>query len=543
MQPFLLLWLISSAVDSAKSQTGARQICFAPLDQSHPRRWPGFLVSFIVHAMVLLWLPSLVEALRPESVPSLWAREMRLAKALRIRIPERLYLAGGGRQAAGPAARQARARPGRGRSLTAAARNRLSEGDRPRARSRLPRRFELPPLPRRVRDEQTILQAQHPPDLAPPATPRLAEMFFWAPRMLPPPAPKAFVMPGYARAPDRAAQLNTPPSLDLPSLEPAVPHLRPPGLEPMVGPQLAFAPSASMPIRTSTTPEPASASSGLTTDSSPGDPVTLLSLSSNPRPLREVLTVLPGNQLGPLFRTQPGREASRLDSPSGKDPAAQASLTPPAVQLPMPNPLQAQTARVSPAAQPTSEDRPGAGDAPAGTSPPAPEARREMGLAVEASRVVHPASGVFDIVVQSSGLDGFPESAGVLTGKPIYSVYLNVGTPKEWILQYALPAGESESPEVSGGVVRLGNSSPLAAPYPRVTFRPPIKTRQGSSAYVMVHGFLDGNGRFEGLKVLGTSAAEEAPQIVAVLERWEFRPAMQDGRPARVEILLAIAPE
>jgi hypothetical protein len=92
-------------------------------------------------------------------------------------------------------------------------------------------------------------------------------------------------------------------------------------------------------------------------------------------------------------------------------------------------------------------------------------------------------------------------------------------------------------------VVRLGNSSPLAAPYPRMTFRPPIKTRQGSSAYVMVHGFLDGNGRFEGLKVLGTSAAEEAPQIVAVLERWEFRPAMQDGRPARVEILLAIAPE
>jgi hypothetical protein len=528
MQPFVLLWLISSAVDSAKSQTGARQDYFTSIYQPRPRRWPGFLVSFLMHALVLLWLPAVVEALRPEVEPSLWVREMRLAKALRIRIPERLYLASGGRQA-GPAARQARAVPGRGRSLTVAARNGLSGPDRQRARSRAPRRFELPPLPRRVRDEQTILQAQHPPDLAPPAIPRLAEMFFWAPQMPLPPALKAFVMPGYARPPDRVARLDAPPGLDLPSLEPSAARVRPPGLEPILGPQLAFAAPASMPIRTSASPELAAASSGLTADSSAGDPITLLSLSSNPRPLREVLTVLPGNQLAPLFRTQPGREASRLDAPSGKDPAA-ASLNPPAVQPPLPGASgNAPVVRASPLAA-------------AGTSPPAAEARPEAALAVEATRIVHPASGVFDVVVQSSGLEGFPESAGVLTGKPIYSVYLNVGAPKEWILQYALPAGDAASPEVSGGVVRLGNSSPLTAPYPHLTFRPPIKARTGSS-YVMVHGFLDGNGRFEGLKVLGTTTAEEAPQILTVLERWEFRPAMQDGQPVRVEILLAIAPE
>lgn len=535
MQPFVLLWLISSAVDSAKSQTGARQDYFTSIYQPRPRRWPGFLVSFLVHALVLLWLPAAVEALRPEVEPSLWAREMRLAKALRIRIPERLYLASGGRQA-GPAARKAGAGPGRGRSLTVAARNGLSGPNRQRARSRAPRRFELPPLPRRVRDEQTILQAQHPPDLAPPAIPRLAEMFFWAPQMPLPPAPKAFVMPGYARPPDRAARLDAPPGLDLPSLEPSAARVRPSSLEPILGPQLAFAPPASMPIRTSTSPEPSAASSGLTADSSAGDPITLLSLSSNPRPLREVLTVLPGNQLAPLFRTQPGREASRLDAPSGKDAAA-ASLTPPAVQPPLPSASgNAPVVRASPLAA--------AGTSPpaAGTSPPAAEVRREAALAIEATRIVHPTSGVFDVVVQSSGLEGFPESAGVLTGKPIYSVYLNVGAPKEWILQYALPAGVVGSPEVSGGVVRLGNPSPLVAPYPHLTFRPPIKARTGSS-YVMVHGFLGQNGRFEGLKVLGTTAAEEAPQILTVLERWEFRPAMQDGQPVRVEILLAIAPE
>jgi hypothetical protein len=182
------------------------------------------------------------------------------------------------------------------------------------------------------------------------------------------------------------------------------------------------------------------------------------------------------------------------------------------------------------------------GDAPAGVSPSAPEAARETALAIEASRISHPVSGVFDVVVQSSGVEGFPESAGVLSGKPIYSVYLNVGASKEWILQYALPAEEAETPEPAGPVVRLGNSAPLQAPYPRLTFRPPIQTRP-RPAYVMLHGFIDGSGRFESLKLLGATAADDAPQILPVLERWEFRPAMKDGRPARVEILLAIAPD
>lgn len=537
MQPFLLLWLISSAVDSAKSQAGQRQICFASFCQPRPRRWPSFLASFLVHALVLLWLPSLLEALRPEAEPSLWVREMRFAKALRIRIPERLYLASGGRPQAGPAVVRAKARPGPGRSA----------GRGPSvtvvARKRMPRRFELPPLPRRVSDEQTLLQAQHPPDLLPPATPRLAEMFFWAPQAPLPPAPKAFVMPGYASPPERAAGLSAPPTLELPALEPATPVVRPPGLLPIAGPQLAFARPASMPIRTSASPESAAASTGLTTETSAGDPVTLLSLSSSPRALREVLTVLPGNQLGPLFRSAPGREASRLDSAPGRDAASEAAVTPRAVQPPMPKPAgQVRAAGAPPGAQPASENAAGMGDAAPGVSPPVADAARGTALAIEASRISHPTIGVFDVVVQSSGVEGFPESAGVLSGKPIYSVYLNVGASREWILQYALPAEEGETPEVGGAVVRLGNSSPLEAPYPRLTFRPPIKARP-RPAYVMVHGFIDGNGRFEALKVLGTTAAEEAPQILAVLERWEFRPAMKDGRPARVEILLAIAPE
>jgi hypothetical protein len=155
------------------------------------------------------------------------------------------------------------------------------------------------------------------------------------------------------------------------------------------------------------------------------------------------------------------------------------------------------------------------------------------------TRVEHPASGVFDVVVHSADADGLPESAGVLTGRPVYSVYLNVGGPREWLLQYCVPGGEVQTVGVAGGVVRLASPSPLVAPYPRVTFRPPMKARPGVP-YVVVHGFLEVSGRLENLRVLGAGGAEEAPSLLPVLQQWELRPATQDGRAVRVEVLLAI---
>jgi hypothetical protein len=59
----------------------------------------------------------------------------------------------------------------------------------------------------------------------------------------------------------------------------------------------------------------------------------------------------------------------------------------------------------------------------------------------------------------------------------------------------------------------------------------------------MVHGFIGANGRFQDLKVLGSGDPQENANAIAVLEQWEFRPATQQGRPVRVEMLLAIPAE
>ena len=60
-----------------------------------------------------------------------------------------------------------------------------------------------------------------------------------------------------------------------------------------------------------------------------------------------------------------------------------------------------------------------------------------LGLTGTPLRVLHPNNGVFDVVVvQSSGAEAFPEASAALSGRPIYTVYLQVGAPKEWIMQY-----------------------------------------------------------------------------------------------------------
>lgn len=536
MQPFLFLWLISSTVGSAKAGAGARQRYFDVVCQPKPRRWPCFLVSLLVHTVALLVLPWVMRAIVPIDEPDFWTRHLRWERALRLRIPERLYLASGGpreaetprRSSGAPGARSA-AKP-RASQTAALRKARPSGGQR--------RRFVLPDLTRRSDHPQSIFQPELPPDLPLQASIRLPELFFWAPKPPVPFRPKVFVLPGYTSPPDAPARLDAPPRLELPTEAPALPFLRMPGLSEVEEAGAAMA-AARLPLGPPTPQQPAPVLRGATADTSSGDPVTVLSLSSLPRPLREILVIPPANQLGalaqgaggpgaPQGRSAPSPQAAPPQAAEPGQASAQALVgpDPPEVPAPLPEPA-GHPALLAP-------------ETPAAV--PAPPPASGASLLAAATRLEHPVGGVFDVVVQSSDADGFPESAGVLTGKPVYSVYVNAGGPKEWIMQYCIPGGEAPDVEVSGGVVRLGGSSPLVAPYPRVTYRPPLKRRPGAS-YVMIHGFLETRGRFDGLRGLGLSGAEDGPLIIPILEQWEFRPATRDGRPVRVEILLAIPAE
>jgi hypothetical protein len=372
-------------------------------------------------------------------------------------------------------------------------------------------------MPRRPDTSQTILQPQFAQDKAPPLDTRLPEVFFWTPRRELPRFVKPFVEPGHQTRPAQPRLLDAPPQLEVPVSEPAAATI--PGFP---DPQEAFRAAAppALPVQTSQS-QSGVPKTGVSADRTSGDPTTLLSLALNPQRMRELLSVPPGNQLGQLPEGGASGRAT-LTAASGPGPSAK--------------PVESAAASPAPAAAKPAE--PSAAEAAAAAT----AALRAMALAAAAAtRIVNPAGGVFDVVVQSAGTEGFPESAGVLSGKPIYSAYVRVGGGHDWLLQYCIPGEEETGAQVDGYVVRLTAAAPLTAPYPRVTMRPPVKPRPGH--HVMVHAYVTVEGRFRDLKVLSANAESEAQMVEAVLEKWEFRAASRNGKPIEVEILLAIPAE
>ncbi len=538
-------WAIASALRSPKPGAAAGGPHFAALTLAAPARWRSFLVSLALHGAALALLAPVSEFLSAVS-PEGWIRRARLIPPVEIRVPERLYLATPGGNRRLPRLRKAVARS---RPLPRTALE-------PAAGTRRLRRFELPPLPVRKSD-LTLLQPEFPLDLPVLSDVRLPQFFFWAPVPMTPAARirRPFIQPGHSEPFAQAPRMDAPPQLEAPNWETTAALLR--VASALKGrPDPLLAPATSLPVRM-LQPDPLPPPKAhVAIDRSLGDPTAILALTSSPKPLREELLVPPGNQLGVLpdgfamvERAGAAERAATMAKPAGEPmPSPAASSRAPASTATgrgveaaaaaaekrgetTPSPAAAES-RVETAAAPA-EAVPAAGNrAEPGSPPPAP-------LPAGTVQVVHPTNGVFDVVVvQPSAADGPFESSGALSGRPVYSVFLQVGGPKEWILQYCLPGEDSQDTTVTGSVVRLGNPAPLTAPYPRVTYLPVLQARLG--AHLMIHGFLDPVGHFGGLEVLRAADQEEGKTVLPVLEHWEFRPALRDGAPVRVEILLAI---
>jgi hypothetical protein len=147
-----------------------------------------------------------------------------------------------------------------------------------------------------------------------------------------------------------------------------------------------------------------------------------------------------------------------------------------------------------------------------------------------------PPNGHFGVVVVgSSQTDQYPEASDVWTDRVAYTVYLHVGLPKTWILQYGLlHAAQANG---SGSVGRL------EAPWPYDIFRPNLLAADINADALMVHGILNASGKLEQLAVAFPEGFPRASFVVNALSRWQFRPASQDGKPTAVEILLIIPEE
>jgi len=141
-----------------------------------------------------------------------------------------------------------------------------------------------------------------------------------------------------------------------------------------------------------------------------------------------------------------------------------------------------------------------------------------------------PKDGQFGVVVFGSSVaDKYPETAEMWSGRMASTVYLHVGLAKSWILQYALP----RLTEAAGG-------GHIDAPWPFEIARPNLDPGDVDADAVILHGYVNKDGRFENLQVVFPAQLAQAPKWENVLNQWQFRPAKMNGQEIAVEVLLVI---
>jgi len=149
-------------------------------------------------------------------------------------------------------------------------------------------------------------------------------------------------------------------------------------------------------------------------------------------------------------------------------------------------------------------------------------------------RITLPKDGQYRVVVVgSSAMEERPEIAEIWGRRLAYSVYLQVGLSKNWILQYSLPRDEE--------AVAGGNAGHLEAPWPYEIVRSNLANPQEEA--IMVHGFVTTEGHLDQLAIVFPPQLAQASILLSALKQWQFRPAFQNGRQARVEVLLIIPAE
>jgi hypothetical protein len=141
-----------------------------------------------------------------------------------------------------------------------------------------------------------------------------------------------------------------------------------------------------------------------------------------------------------------------------------------------------------------------------------------------------PKDGHFGSVTVGEALASeFPEISDVWGSRMAYTAHLRVGLAKTWILQYSLPRGAAATA-----------ASRLEAPWPYDIVRPNLAPGSIGGDALMVHGFVNSSGRFEDLSVVFPQPFANAQFVLTALQKWQFRPATQNGQAAKVEVLLII---
>ena len=549
---------------SQPNQTGT-EVLFCGIPVKRP--WGSFSFSMCAHAVVVSLGVSYLHFLA--MLPATTIEQVQRARVLDLSsedIPRLVYRAPKPDPAPGPKELPKHSREAKPTEA-------LAGPSGPPAPARAAREFQMPPVPVTKRAPQTLVQLELPPTLDVRQEQRVPALVMLAdtPRRL---APKPFVAP-----PQRKNTMPIPSHVMLemrtPILELRPGYAKTPEILSATPPRLAAPVGAVTPVASNREPTEVKPAASTVTGSVPADPANVISLPDRAIPAASAIFLPPLNQASP--RDSVSGSAGLMDPAGGKSPtgisgtgeftggsthnatggaggpgAGHGAAGANAGGNGAGNSGLGRGPGLAGAGSGAGHTGAGIGGAEgkgggggansgSGTGTAGPgaggEAGSSLGVAPPPVRLVRPHTGNYEVaVVQSSGV--IPGSAGLLKGKPVYSVYIPVGGPKEWILQYCLPADDAHRAEPSQ-VVTLGNAAPVKAPYAYLIFGPVVQLRFGAR-FGFIHGFVNASGRFEQLQEASDPVIENLDKVLESLRAWEFRPATKDGVPAVVEVLLCI---
>ena len=150
------------------------------------------------------------------------------------------------------------------------------------------------------------------------------------------------------------------------------------------------------------------------------------------------------------------------------------------------------------------------------------------------------------IILVSNSLSTLPEAVGVLSGNPVYTVYVEVpDSPRKWILQFCVPQAE-DSMEFTGEIVQVLSRKGLNPPYAvrreplKLDILPTLERLAELPQRVVAYATVDAEGNLHNVRIIRGADPNTDSLVLASLRNWEFLPAFRDGQPVEVEALFGI---
>jgi hypothetical protein len=151
------------------------------------------------------------------------------------------------------------------------------------------------------------------------------------------------------------------------------------------------------------------------------------------------------------------------------------------------------------------------------------------------------------IILISNSLSTLPEAVGVLTGNPVYTVYVEVPeSPRKWILQFCVPRPDESAAAFTGEVVHVLSRKSMNPPFAlrkeplRLQVLPGAERPSDLPQRVVAYAVVDAEGILHDARIIRGADPATDNQVLANLQSWEFTPAFRDGKPVAVEALFGI---